>query len=321
MRALPFVIVLSGLVAGASVVHAQDWPAKPIRIVVPFIPGGGADRLARLVSDRMMKRLGQPVIVENRAGAGGNIGADYVFRAPPDGYTLLFGTPGPVVINKLLYAKLTYDSDQFTHISQLTLSPNVLVVHPALPANGVKALIALAKAQPGKLNYGSAGIGTTPHLTAELFKAKAGLNIVHVPYKGSSILLTDLISGRVETAFFLLGNVLQQVRAGKLKMLAVTSEKRSTLLPDVPAMTEVVPGFVSIQWIAAVAPPNTPAPIVNRLQTTLREILHLPEISKQLQDLGDEPVGSTPAELARMVKAERELWGKVIKDSGATAED
>lgn len=312
-------VLIPSLLAGNSL--AQDYPAKLIRIVVPFIPGGGADRLARLVSDRMASRLGQPVIVDNRAGAGGNIGSDYVYRAAADGYTLLFGTPGPVVINKLLYAKLTYDPDRFTHVSQLTLSPNALVVHPALPVNSVKALIALAKSQPGKLNYGSAGVGTTPHLTAELFKARAGINIVHVPYKGSSILLTDLIGGRVETAFFLLGNVLAQARAGKLKMLAVTSERRSRLLPDVPAMTEAVPGLVSIQWIAAVAPPGTPAAIVNRLQTTLREILHQPDITKQLLDLGDEPVGGTADELSRMVRQERELWGKVIRDSGATAED
>jgi tripartite-type tricarboxylate transporter receptor subunit TctC len=321
MRNIVPVALFTGFSVLACIAVAQDYPLKPIRIVVPFPPGGGADRLARLASERLTKRLGQIVIVDNRPGGGGNTGADYVFRAPPDGYTLMFGTPGPVVINKMLYAKLTYDSDQFTHISQLTLSPNILVVHPALPADSVKRLIALAKANPGKLNYGSAGIGTTPHLTAELFKARAGINVVHVPYKGSTILMTDLISGRVETAFFLLGNVLTQIRANRLRALAVTSEKRSALLPATPAMSEILPGFTSIQWIAAVAPPGMPATIANRLQSTLKEILHQPDVSKQLLELGDEPVGGTPAELSRVVRQERELWGKVIRDTGATVED
>ncbi len=300
---------------------AQGQSSKQMRIVVPFPPGGGADRLARVMSDRLGKQLGLVVLVDNRPGGGGNVGSDYVFRSAPDGNIIMFGTPGPVVINKMLYPKLSYDSDQFAHISQLTLSPNILTVHPVLPVDNVQKLIALAKENPAKLNYGYAGIGTTPHLTAELFKARSGINVVHVPYKGSSILLTDLVSGRVEVAFFLLGNVVNQVKAGKLRALAVTSEKRIPLLPNTPAISEVLPGFVSIQWIAAVAPPGTPAQIANRLQTLMRDIVHSPDVSKQLRGLGDEPVGSTPGELTRMVNLEKELWGKVIRDSGATAND
>jgi tripartite-type tricarboxylate transporter receptor subunit TctC len=312
--------LLAAAAALPAAALAQDYPARQIRIVVPFPPGGGADRLARTVADRLTRKWGQVVLVDNRPGAGGNIGADAVFRAPPDGYTLLFGTPGPVVINKLLFAKLTYDPDAFTPISQLTLSPNILVVHPSLPSQTVKQFIALARASPGKLNYGSAGVGTTPHLTAELFKTVAGIDMVHVPYKGSTALLTDLVGGRVETAFFLLGNVLTQVRAGKLRALAVTSEKRMAVLPETPAMTEVLPGFVSIQWIAAVAPPATPPAVVGTLQAAFAEILRQPDVVRQLQELGDAPVAGTPAELAQLVRRERELWGKVIRATGATAD-
>lgn len=314
-------ILLAATLTFPLVARPQDYPSKPVKFVVPFLPGGGADRLARVVAEKLWKKWGQPVIVENRAGAGGNIGADAVFRAAPDGYTILFGTPGPVVINKLLYAKLTYDSDAFVPVSHLTISPNAVVVHPNVPAKNVKQLIAYAKAYPGKLNYASAGIGTTPHLTGELFKSRAGVDIMHIPYKGSTLVLTDLIGGRVDMAFFLLSNVLQHARAGKLRLLAVTNAKRNPLLPDTPAVSETLPGFVSIQWIAAVAPPGTPPAIANKLQTEIAEVLKQPDVAKHLLNQGDEPVGTTPAGLAALIKQERELWGKVIRSTGATAED
>jgi tripartite-type tricarboxylate transporter receptor subunit TctC len=313
--------VLAAALAACVPAHGQDYPSKPVKFVVPFPPGGGADRLARAVAERLWKKWGQPVIVENRAGAGANIGAEAVFRAAPDGYTVLFGTPGPIVINKLLYTKLNYDSDAFTPISWLTLSPNMLVVHPSVPAKSIREFIALAKARPGQLNYGSTGVGTTPHLTGELFNSAADVKIVHVPYKGSTIVLTDLMGGRVDMSFFLLGNVIAQIRAGKLRALAVTSAKRSALLPAVPALSEVLPGFVSIQWIAAAAPPGTPPAVVNKLNAGITEVMKQPDVVKQLNDLGDEAVGSTPAEMAALVKREKALWGKVIRVSGATAEE
>jgi tripartite-type tricarboxylate transporter receptor subunit TctC len=314
-------VLLGAGLALPTTARGEDYPSKPVRIVVPFLPGGGADRLARLLAEKLRQKWGQPVIVDNRAGAGGNIGADSVFRAAPDGYTLLFGTPGPVVINKMLYPKLTYDSDVFVPISHLTISPNALVVHPNVPAKDVRQLIAYARAHPGRLNYASAGIGTTPHLTGELLKSRAGIDIVHIPYKGSTLVLTDLVGGRVDMAFFLLSNVLQQARAGRVRLVAVTSTRRTAMLPDVPAVAEVLPGFVSIQWIAAVGPPGMPPAIANRLQSELAEVMKQNDVAKHLLEQGDEPVASTPAALAALIRSERELWGAVIRSTGATAQD
>ena len=227
--------------------RAQEWPAKPVRIIVPFPAGGSADLLPRAVAEKLAAKWGQPVIVDNRPGAAGNIGADAVFRADPDGYTLMSSPPPPLVINKLLYPKLTYDPDQFVPVSVIGAIPNVLLVHPQVGANTVAELIAIAKANPGKLNYASQGNGTTSHLTAELFKTMAGgLQITHIPYKGTAPALTDLLAGQVDMMCDNLGVSLPHVRSGKLKALAVASKRRFPGLPNVPALAETLPGFESV---------------------------------------------------------------------------
>src|SRR5256886_936056 len=257
MRALLFATLLASLP-----LHAQDWPAKAVRVVVPFPAGGSADLMPRIVAEKLTEKWGQPVIVDNRPGAAGNIGADAVFRAEPDGYTLMSSPPPPLVINKLLYPKLSYDSDQFVPISVIGAIPNVLLVNPHAGASSVAELIAIAKANPGKLNYASQGSGTTSHLTAELFKTMAGgLQITHIPYKGTAPALTDLLAGQVDMMCDNLGVSLPHVRSGKLKALAVASRTRFAALREVPALAEVLPGFESLAWFGVVAPPRTPAPI------------------------------------------------------------
>src|SRR5918911_3772194 len=239
---------------------AQEWPAKPVRIIVPFPPGGSADLMPRAVAEKLSERWGQPVVVENRPGAAGNIGADAVYRAEPDGYTLLSSPPPPLVINKLLYPKLSYDPDEFVPITVIGAIPNVLLVHPKLPANSVQELIAYAKANPGKLNYASQGSGTTSHLTAELFKSMAGgLDILHVPYKGTAPALVALVGGQVHMMFDNLGVSLALVRSGKLRALAVASEARIAALKEIPTISETLPGFLSLAWFGVVAPPKTPS--------------------------------------------------------------
>src|SRR2546425_143528 len=258
--------------------HAQDWPAKAVRIIVPFPAGGSADLLPRAVAEKLTEKWGQPVIVDNRPGAAGNIGADTVFRAEPDGYTLLSSPPPPLVINKLLYPKLSYDPSQFVPITVIGAIPNVLLVHPRVGANSVAELIALAKQNPGKLNYASQGSGTTSHLTAELFKSMAGgLRITHVPYKGTAPALTDLLGGQVDMMCDNLGVSLPHVRSGKLRALAVASRKRFAALPEVPALAEALPGFESLAWFGIVAPPKTPGAIAEKISFSVMEILGMPE--------------------------------------------
>jgi tripartite-type tricarboxylate transporter receptor subunit TctC len=296
---------------------AQDWPSKPVRIIVPFPPGGSADLLPRVVAEKLAEKWGQPVIIENRAGAAGAIGADYVFRAEPDGYTLLSGPPPPLVINRLLNPKLSYDSTQFVPITVIGAIPNVLLVHPKTKVNTVQEFIALAKANPGKLNYASQGSGSTSHLTAELFKTMAGgLNIAHVPYKGTAPALADLLGGQVEMMCDNLGVSLPHVRSGKLKALAVASTKRVRTLPDVPALAETLPGFEAVAWFGIVAPPKTPAAIAEKVAAGVIDALKLPDVLKRLSELSAEPMGLTPAETAAYIKAETERWSAVIKSAG-----
>src|SRR3989475_8450341 len=253
MRALLFATLLASLP-----LHAQDWPAKAVRIIVPFPAGGSADLLPRVVAEKLTEKWGQPVLVDNRPGAAGNIGADTVFRAEPDGYTLLSSPPPPLVINKLLYPKLSYDPAQFVPITVIGAIPNVLLVHPKVGANSIAELIAIARQNPGKLNYASQDSGTTSHLTAELFKSMAGgLQIAHIPYKGNAPALTDLLAGQVDMMCDNLGVSLPHVRSGKLKALAVASKQRFAGLPNVPTLAETLPGFESVAWFGIVAPPKT----------------------------------------------------------------
>ncbi len=297
-----------------STAWSQEWPAKTVRIVVPFPPGGSADLMPRIVAEKLAERWGQAVIVENRPGAAGNIGADAVFRAEPDGYTLLSAPPPPLVINRLLYPKLSYDSTQFVPMSVIGAIPNVLLVHPKVAANTVGEFISLVKNSPGKFNYASQGNGTTSHLTAELFKSMAGgLQITHVPYKGTAPALADLLGGQVDMMCDNLGVSLPHVRSGKLKALAVTSRKA---FMGIPAMADTLPGFEAQAWFGVVGPPKTSAAIAGKVGSSIQAILKNPEVQKRLADLSAEPMGLGPAETAAFMKQETERWGAVIRSAG-----
>jgi tripartite-type tricarboxylate transporter receptor subunit TctC len=305
--------------------EAQEWPQKPVRIVVPFPAGGAADLVPRSVADKLSAQWGQPVIVDNRPGAAGNIGADQVFKSEPDGYTLLSAPPPPLVINRLLYPSLPYDATQFVPVSVIAAIPNVLLVNPKVGARSVAELIAIAKANPGKLNYASQGSGTTSHLTAELFKSMAGgaegpLRITHVPYKGSAPALADLVGGQVDMMCDNLGVSLPQVKAGKLVALAVASPRRSPALPDVPTLAETLPGFEAVTWFGIVAPPKTSSAIAEKVSAGVRDALRGADVRKRLQDLSAEPMGLTPAETAAFMKQESERWDRVIRSAGVKLE-
>ena len=303
----------------ASSALAQDYPNRAIRIVVPLSPAGGTDGLARVVAAKLRDRLGQSVIVENRAGAAGNIGAEFVFNSPPDGYTLLFTQPAPLVVNKDLYGKLPFEPEKFVPIALVSLQDLLLAAHPGVPASTLQELIAYAKANPGKLNYGSSGAGSAPHLAAELFKSMAGVDMVHVPYKGSGESQLAVLSGEVDFVFFAFSSALANARAGKLRPLAVGGTKRNPQLPDVPSVSEVVKGFQGSSWTALVAPPGTPPEIVDRLSSAILAITKEPDVRKRLLDAGDEASDATPAEMARFLDEERKRWGGVIRAAGITA--
>ncbi|MFM9972595.1 MAG: Bug family tripartite tricarboxylate transporter substrate binding protein [Burkholderiales bacterium] len=309
------------LLVHALHVTAQDYPTKVVKVITPFPPGGGVDILARLIAEKLQVKWGQSVIVENRAGAGGNVGTEFAWRAAPDGYSLLVTAQAPLVINKSLYAKLNYDPDTFTPVSVLATAHSVLVSHPKVPVETVPQLIAHAKANPDKLNYSSPGVGNPGHLTAELFKSMAGVRVVHVPYNGTGPALAGLLSGQVELLFGQLSSVLPHVRAGKLKLLAVASEKRYASLPNTPVMAETLPGFLSATWWGMVAPPGTPSPITEKLSAAIAEAVKQPDFAKRLGELGFEAGGGTPAEMALFMRQERERWGGVIRAVGAKADD
>jgi tripartite-type tricarboxylate transporter receptor subunit TctC len=306
---LPLALVA---VFAVALAQAQDYPARPIRIIVPFPPGGSADLVPRAFVEALHARWGQPVVVENRPGAGGNIGAESVYRADPDGYTLLATPPGPLVVNQNLYRRLAFDPAKFVPVSVLAEIPNLLLVNPNLPIYSVKEFIGYAKAHPDKLNYGSQGSGSTSHLTAELFKSTAGLKITHVPYKGSSPAMAALLGGEIDLMFDNLGVTLPQVKGGTLRALAVCSESRVASLPGVPAMSETLPGFVSSTWVGIVAPPSTSAATAGKLSSALTEAMRSPEVVKRLEALSAVPVGGTPARMATFMRFEEQRWKQVI---------
>src|SRR2546421_311667 len=314
--------LLAGAMAFALSVQAQeqDYPGSPIKIVVPAAPGATTDTLARIIAGELQRKWGQPAIVDNRAGAAGNIGAGYAIKANPDGYTLLFSYPAPLVVNKRLYPKLAHDPDAFGPVSLVGTAPLVLAVHPNGVANSVQQLIAFARAHPNRLNYASQGNGTTGHLAAEMFKSLAGVMIVHVPYRSSAPAQTALLSGQVDMMFVELSSVLPQLSASKLRALAVGGERRSPLLPGIPAMFEALPGFVALTWFGMVAPPGTPAAIVNKLSAAIAQALQRPDVAKRLLGMSVAAIGRTPAEMALFLRQERERWDKVIRATGATAE-
>lgn len=307
-----FFLLCAGLLCGAPAI-AQDYPARAIRIIVPFPAGGTADLLPRIVGEKLAANWSQPVIIDNRAGAAGNIGAEMVYNAEPDGYTLLSAPPPPLVINPSLYPKLAFDPTRFVPVTVMAAVPNVMLVNPKVPANNLRDLIAWAKAQPDRLIYSSQGGGTTSHLTTEMFKAAAGVAATHVPYKGTAPALAALLSGEVNLMFDNLGVSLQHVRAGRVKALAVCGEKRVSSLPDVPAMAETYPGFVAVAWFGVVAPPNTQSRIATRLASAIADAIKLPDVAKRLTDLSAEPVASTPAQMAAFMKEDAARWRTVIR--------
>ncbi|MCZ2496507.1 tripartite tricarboxylate transporter substrate binding protein [Xylophilus sp. Kf1] len=291
------------------------WPERPVRWVVPFPPGGAMDVIARTLGDRAGRALGQPFVIENRPGAGGNIGAEAVAKAPADGYTIMITSIG-MATNKALYSRLGYDPVRdFAPVSLLAVVPNVLVVRADSPARSVKDVLDMVRKAPGKLTYASAGNGTSIHLAGEVFASSAGVDILHVPYKGSGPAITDLLGGQVDMMFDSITSAGPHIRAGKLRALAVTSARRSAALPDVPTVAEAgVPGYEVSPWFAVFAPAGTPAPIVARLQAALVDAMRQPETQAKLAGVGAEPIGSTPAQLARHLDLELARWGKLIAD-------
>jgi len=309
-------VLLATAFALAVSAQAQEYPTKPIRIVVPYPAGGSADLLPRIFAEKLSAKWGQPVLVENRPGAGGNIGAEFAYKAEPDGYTLFATAPGPLVVNQNLFRKLAFDPAQFVPVSVMAAIPNVFLINPKVPARNVDELIVYARANPGKLNYGSQGNGTTSHLTAELFKSAAGgLNIAHVPYKGSAPAMAALLGGEIDLMFDNLGVTLQHVKSGKLKVLAVGSEKRVASLPEVPTMSEILSGFSSVAWFGIVAPPKTPAPIAEKLSAAVAEAIRQPDVARRLAAMSAEPIGGTPAEMAVFMKRDGERWKGVIESA------
>lgn len=295
---------------------ASAWAqsAKPIRIVVPFPPGGTADALSRLAAERLSPLLGQQVLVENRAGAGGNLAAEYVFKADADGATLLSSPPHLLTVNPLLY-KLAFDPSKFVPVGIIAAYPNVLVAAPDVPASTLAELVALAKKNPGKLNIASQGNGTISHLSAELLKRMAGIELVHVPYKGTAPAMTDLLGGQVQLMFDNLITTMPHIKAGKLKLLAVGGEKRLSAFPDVPALAETLAGFRSETWMGLVAPPGTPPAIAERYSSALARVVAEPEVKRRLVELQADPVGNTPDQMAAVIRQDLERWSQVIREA------
>ncbi len=316
-------LLLALLLAFAcSLAQAQAYPSKPVKVVVPIPPGSTPDIVARILAERLQKAFGQPFVVENRTGAGGNIGTDAVAKAAPDGYTLLVSINGPVAVNKYLYKSLPYDPDkELLPISLLASAPQMLVVNPGVPADSFKGFIEYAKRNPGRLSYGSAGSGSASHLTMELLKSEAGVFIVHIPYRGFPPAVTDMLAGNIDAMFAIIPAVLPQVRAGKLKALAVTAMKRSSLAPNVPSVAELgYPGLESLAWIGLLAPAGTPRAIVSRLSEETVKGMQSAEAKETLGKQGFDVVASSPEEFSRWIKAESAKWAKVIRASGATAD-
>lgn len=293
---------------------AQDYPNKPLRIVVPFPPGGSNDVLGRVLGQKISEAMGQPVLVDNKAGAAGNIGTDFVAKAPADGYTLLVASNTGLAINPVLYPKLPFDAiKDFEPITLLGGLPIVLVVNANVKASSVTELIALAKKDPNKITYASAGAGTPQHMSAELFKSMTGTKITQVPYKGSGPALIDVIAGIVDIMFCPINSALPHIRSGKLRALGVATAKRVALLPEVATVAETVPGYISDIWVGIVAPAKTPAPVIAKLNTELRKALSLPDVKDKLAEQGIEATSSTPAEFANLIAADQKRWAVVIK--------
>jgi tripartite-type tricarboxylate transporter receptor subunit TctC len=315
-----FRIAAAALAFVPALALAQPWPSKPVRIVVPFAAGGATDVVARLLAQKLGEAWGQTVVVENRAGAGGNIGAAEVAKSPPDGYSLLMTSGSIVTANQHMYKSLPFDpARDLVGITNVASGPQVIAVTPSLPVKDLKEFIAYVKANPKKVNYGSAGIGTQTHLAAENFAHSAGLEITHVPYKGESAAITDLMGGQIQLATPNLGGAIGQIQQGKLRALAVTSRERNAQLPEVPAAAEVVPGFENAGWFGLMAPAGTPREVIDRVHRDSAKILTSEEFRGKLAQQGMVPVANTPQEFAAAIREESARWAKVIRDRGLTA--
>src|SRR5262245_6860164 len=314
-------LALATIATLPSGLHAQDFPTRPVKIVVPFPAGGTADVMPRIVADWLSRKWSQPVIIENKPGAAGNIGAEMVANAEPDGYTLLSAPPPPLVINQNLYPKLPFDPTQFVPISVMGIVPNALVVNPQkIAANSVAEFVAYAKANPGKVSSATQGNGTTSHLTSEMFQLMADVTFVHVPYRGSAPALQGLLAGDVDIMFDNLGVSLSLVEGGKLKLVAVGTEKRMSSLPNVPTIAETLPGFASSAWFGVVAPRGTPQKIADRISADIAEALKQPEVIKKMGSLSAEVVGSDPQATGKFMREEVDRWNQVIKAAGVKLE-
>jgi tripartite-type tricarboxylate transporter receptor subunit TctC len=316
------------LIATAAVLFAapqayaqQDYPNRPIKIIVCLPAGGGVDTVTRIIADKLPQRLGQPVVIENKGGQSGNIGAEAVWLAEPDGYTLLASQPAPITISPLLFKKLAFDPTTFMPVAVMAAIPNTLLVRADFPAKNVAEFIAYVKANPGKINYASQGNGTTSHLTGVMFDRAAGTKMNHVPYRGTAPALNDLLGGHVDVFFNELATSVEQHKAGKARILAVTTAKRLAELPDIPTMSESgLPNFISDTWNAISAPPKTPAPIVAKLNAAINDVLKMPEVQAQFQRMHLQAVGGTPQNMAGIVKADTERWGDLIRAAKLTIE-
>jgi tripartite-type tricarboxylate transporter receptor subunit TctC len=297
-------------------VAAQQYPSKPIRFVVPYVPGGGTDTVARLTGQKLSEALGQAVIIDNRPGAGGVIGGEIVAKSPPDGYTIMLASSSPITVAPHIQKHMPYNPlTDFTPVTLIAIVPALLAVHPALPVKSVKELIALAKAKPGQLTFSSSGNGGTGHVSGEMFKMLAGVDMLHVPYKGTAPATTAVVSGEVSLTFGNMISLLPQVKTGKLRALAVTTAKRSPVLPNIPTVAETLPGYLSGPWYGVLAPAGLPPAILSRLNQELVKVVRSREVTDSLRSEGAEPIGSSPAEFAAHIKSELERMGKVVRKS------
>ncbi|MFC0385209.1 tripartite tricarboxylate transporter substrate binding protein [Muricoccus vinaceus] len=319
MTATRRALLLSSPLLAKPALAQRRWPERPVRIVVSFTAGGTTDIIARIVGNLLSERWGQPVVIENRAGAGGNIGTEYVARSAPDGYTLLVASVGPLAVNQSLYRTMPYDTRRdLAPVTLLANVPNILVVAPDSPARGVADLVALAKARPGQLSYGSTGVGTSSHLSSAMMDQMAGVQTTHVPYRGA-VALNDLMSGRIDFMFATIPSVIEQIRGGKLRALAVSTLKRSRSSPDVPTMEEQgFPGFDASSWFGILGPAGIPREVVDRASADAAAAMRRPDIERQMVEQGADPVGSTPAEFGTFLDAEIARWAGIVRLSGAS---
>ena len=316
-------LLFTALLLAPPVSKAQSWPQKPVRVIVPFAPGGASDLMPRLVGEKLTAMWGQPVVIENRPGAAGNIGMEAGAKSPPDGYTLLAAPNGNLVVNPHMYSKLAYDVfKDLAPVTRIAAVQNVLVVNPEVPASSMKEFIALARAKPGALNFGSPGNGSQAHVGVELLKMQLGLDLVHLPYQGVGPAMKDLLGGRLQLMLAQVPSALPQIRAGKLRPLGVAASSPLAALPDVPTIAAAagLPGYEAVSWYALMAPAGTPKDVVEKIHSDVAKVLQFPEVRERLAGMGAEPSGEAPAELAKRIKVEYDRWGEVVRKANIKAD-